>query len=69
MPSLQRIAWASLGIAGVERAVCGGSGFDFAKDANPFVDLFFEFVFIVEVLNLHDARKVTKPCLSKGMTN
>jgi hypothetical protein len=34
----------SLGIAGDQRAAGAGSGFGFAKDANPFANVFFEFV-------------------------
>ena len=34
-------------------AVGAGSGFGFAKDANPFIDLFFELVFVDEAVDLH----------------
>ena len=76
MPSLLRIAWASPRDRGVERAVCAGSGFGVAKDANPFIDLFFEFVFVDQAVDLHRAgrwlcraqrrkRRVTRNCLMK----
>jgi hypothetical protein len=59
MFSLLRIASASRsGFAGDQRAVRAGSRFGAAKDANPFIDLLFEFVFVDEAVDLHGAEKM-----------
>ena len=42
-----------------QRAATVGSGFGVAKDANPFIDGLFEFVFVDESVDLHGAEKMT----------
>ena len=48
----------ALGIAGDQRAVGAGRRFGVSEDVNPFVDLFFEFVFVDEAVDLHGAEKM-----------
>jgi len=62
----------SLGIAGDQRTAAVGSGFGAAKNANPFVDLFFEFVFVDEAVDPHGAEEVGSlqipACAERGRT-
>jgi len=44
--------------AGDQGAVGSRRGFGFAEDLNPVVDLFFEFVFVDEAVDLHGAEEV-----------
>ena len=60
-----RIASASLsGIARDQRTACARRWLGFSEDVNPVVDLFFEFVFVDEAIDLDGAEEVAKPSSS-----
>jgi hypothetical protein len=56
----------TLGIAGDQRAVGAGRRFGVSEDVNPFVDLFFEFVFVDEAVDLERAEEMADTAWSKG---
>ena len=56
----------ALGIAGDQRAGGAGSRLGVAEDVNPFVDVFFEFIFVDEAIDLHSPEEMVDTAWSKG---
>ena len=70
MPSLLRIASASRsGSPGMRGPLVPGAGLVFLKDVNPVVDLFLEFVFVDETVDLHGAEKVADTFADAALGN
>ena len=60
----------SFGIAGDQRAVGARRWFGFSENMNPVVDLFFEFVFVDEAVDLQAPKKwpMPLPTLRSGIS-
>ena len=56
----------ALRVAGDERTFGAWRRFGVSEDVNPFVDLFFEFVFVDEAVDLHGPEEMVDTPWSKG---